>query len=39
MSELVIKKEEYKWNDYLYPPKTQCPSYLKKCPCLNSNYE
>ena len=35
MSELIIKKDEYKFNDYLYPPKIKCPSYLKKCPCLN----
>ena len=39
MSDLIIKKDEYKFNDYLYPPKIQCPTYLKKCPCLNSNYE
>ncbi len=35
MSELIIKKDEYKFNDYLYSPKIKCPSYLKKCPCLN----
>jgi len=35
MSELIIKKNEYKFNDYLYPPKTKCPAHLKKCPCLN----
>ena len=35
MSELIIKKDEYKFNDYLYPPKIKCPSHLKKCPCLN----
>ena len=35
MSELIIKKDEYKFNDYLYPPKTQCPNQFKKCPCLN----
>ena len=35
MSELIIKKDEYKFNDNLYPPKIKCPSYLKKCPCLN----
>ena len=35
MSELITKKEEYKFNDNLHPPKIQCPSYLKKCPCLN----
>ena len=35
MSELIIKKDEYKFNEILYPPKIQCPSHLKKCPCLN----
>ena len=35
MSELVIKKNEYKFNDGLYPPKIQCPLEFKKCPCLN----
>jgi ferrochelatase len=35
MSELIIKKNEYKFNENLYPPKTQCPSNFKKCPCLN----
>ena len=35
MSELIIKKDKYKFNDYLCPPKIQCPLHLKKCPCLN----
>jgi ferrochelatase len=35
MSELIIKKDEYKFNKHLYSPKTRCPTYLKKCPCLN----
>jgi len=35
MSELIIKKNDYKMNDNLYPPKIQCPSNFKKCPCLN----
>jgi ferrochelatase len=35
MSELIIKKNEYKISEDLYPPKIQCPSNLKKCPCLN----
>jgi ferrochelatase len=35
MSELINKKEEYKFNDQLYPPKIKCPTYFKKCPCLN----
>ena len=35
ISELIIKKNEHKINENLYPPKIQCPSNLKKCPCLN----
>jgi len=35
MSELIINKNEYRINENLYPPKIQCPSNLKKCPCLN----
>ena len=35
MSELIINKEEYKFNEHLYPPKNHCPSNFKKCPCLN----
>jgi len=35
MSELIIKKKDYKINESLYPPKIQCPSNFKKCPCLN----
>lgn len=35
MSELIIKKNEYKIDEDLYPPKIQCPSNFKKCPCLN----
>jgi ferrochelatase len=35
MSELIIKKNEYKINENLYPPKMRCPSNFKKCPCLN----
>jgi len=35
MSELIIKKNEYRINENLYPPKIQCPSNFKKCPCLN----
>jgi protoporphyrin/coproporphyrin ferrochelatase len=35
MSELIIKKDEYKFSENLYPPKIQCPSNFKKCPCLN----
>jgi len=35
MSELIIKKKKYKINENLYPPKIQCPSNFKKCPCLD----
>ena len=35
MSELIIKKNEYKINEDLYPPKIQCPPNFKKCHCLN----
>jgi len=35
MSELIIKKNEYKINENLYPPMIRCPSNFKKCPCLN----
>ena len=35
MSELIIKKNEYKVSEDLYSPKIQCPSNFKKCPCLN----
>ena len=35
MSELIIKKDEYKINESLCSPKIQCPSNFKKCPCLN----
>ena len=35
MSDLIIKKNEYKFSENLYPPKIQCPSNFNKCPCLN----
>ena len=35
MSDLIIHKKEYNFNDELFPPKTQCPSQFKKCPCLS----
>ena len=35
MSELIIKKDDYKITEGLYSPKTQCPTNFKKCPCLN----
>ena len=35
MADLIIKKEEYNFDNKLYPPKTRCPNNFKKCPCLN----
>ena len=35
LSNLVINKKNNKFTEKLYPPKTQCPSNFKKCPCLN----
>ena len=35
MSNLIIHKKEYNFNGELFPPKTQCPSQFKKCPCLS----
>jgi len=35
MSELITKKNKYKINENLCPPKIQCPSNFNKCPCLN----
>ena len=35
MSNLIINKKEYNFNNELFPPKTQCPNQFKKCPCLN----
>ncbi len=34
LSNLVLKKEENKFSENLYPPKNQCPNQFKKCPCL-----
>ena len=35
MTNLIIKKEEYNFDNKLYPPKIRCPNNFKKCPCLN----
>ena len=35
ISELIIKRNDYRINNNLYPPKIQCPSNFKRCPCLN----
>ena len=34
LSNLVINKEVNKLTEQLFPPKIQCPSNFKKCPCL-----
>ena len=35
MSELIIKKNKFGFNEGLYPPKIKCPANFTKCPCLN----
>ena len=35
MSNLIINKQDYNFNGDLFPPKIQCPSKFKKCPCLS----
>ena len=35
MSNLIINKQDYNFNGELFPPKIQCPSKFKKCPCLS----
>ena len=35
MSNLIIKKNDYNFNEELSPPKVQCPNQFKKCPCIN----
>jgi len=35
MSELIINKDEYKFNKNFFSPNTKCPSNFNKCPCLN----
>ena len=37
MSELIIKKEEYNFNNKLYPPKIHCPNNLKNVHVLIMN--
>jgi len=36
LSNLILTKNEYKFNENLYPPKKQCPKKFVKCPCINS---
>ena len=35
MSNLIINKKDYNFNEKLFPPKIQCPNQFKKCPCIN----
>ena len=35
ITNLIINKKEYNFNNELFPPKTQCPNQFKKCPCLS----
>ena len=35
LSDLILNKEKYKFNNNLYPPIERCPSNFTKCPCLN----
>jgi len=35
MSNLIINKQDYSFKRDLFPPKIQCPSQFKKCPCLS----
>ena len=37
LSDLIIGKDDHKFSENLYPPKTKCPSQFKKCPCINNN--
>ena len=35
MADLIINKQEYNFNEDLFPPKIQCPNQFKKCPCID----
>ena len=35
MSNLIINKQDYNFNEGLFPPKIKCPNQFKKCPCLS----
>ena len=35
MSNLIINKQDYNFKRDLFPPRIQCPSQFKKCPCLS----
>ena len=36
LSNLIINKEENKFDENLFPPKTRCPNNFTKCPCLKN---
>ena len=36
LSNLIINKKSNQFSKNLFPPKTQCPSNFKKCPCLKN---
>ncbi len=33
LTNLILNKDNYKFNDNLYTPKNRCPSSFTKCPC------
>ena len=35
MSDLIINKENYNFDNKIYPPNQRCPNNFQKCPCLN----
>ena len=35
LKNLIINKNEYKFNDKIFAPKNRCPAKFIKCPCLN----
>ena len=36
MSQLIINRENYNFNNNIYPPTKRCPSNFAKCPCLTN---
>ena len=35
MSDLIINKQSYNFDNKIYPPNQRCPNNFQKCPCLN----
>ena len=35
LANLIINKNEYKFNDKIFAPKNRCPSNFINCPCQN----